>query len=53
MLKNWIDAGQLPAVRIGRRVRVLGSDFERLVRSDYHGAGVERRSVWSRWRRST
>jgi Helix-turn-helix domain len=30
-LKNWIDQGSLPAVRIGRRVRVLNSDFERLV----------------------
>jgi excisionase family DNA binding protein len=30
-LRNWIDQGSLPAVRIGRRVRVLNSDFERLV----------------------
>ena len=30
-LRNWIEQGSLPAVRIGRRVRVLNSDFERLV----------------------
>ena len=30
-VRNWIDQGSLPAVRIGRRVRVLNSDFERLV----------------------
>jgi excisionase family DNA binding protein len=28
-LRNWIDQGSLPAVRIGRRVRVLNPDFER------------------------
>jgi excisionase family DNA binding protein len=33
-LRNWIDQGSLPAVRIGRRVRVLNSDFERLVARD-------------------
>ena len=30
-LRNWIDRGSLPAVRIGRRVRVVNSYFERLV----------------------
>ena len=33
-LRNWIDQGSLSAVRIGRRVRVLNSDFERLVAGD-------------------
>ena len=37
-LRNWIDQGSLPAVRIGRRVRVLNSDFERLIAG---GAGNE------------
>ena len=36
-LRNWIDQGSLPAVRIGRRVRVLNSDFERLVAGDAAG----------------
>ena len=34
-VRNWIDAGMLPAVRIGRRVRVLRSDFDRLIESGY------------------
>jgi excisionase family DNA binding protein len=33
-LRNWIDQRSLPAVRIGRRVRVLNSDYERLVAGD-------------------
>jgi hypothetical protein len=31
VLKNWIDAGALPAARVGRRVRVPRSDLERLI----------------------
>jgi excisionase family DNA binding protein len=30
-LRNWIDRGELPAVRIGRRVRVRRSDLEQLL----------------------
>jgi excisionase family DNA binding protein len=30
-IRNWIDQGQLPAVRIGRRVRIKRSDFEQLL----------------------
>lgn len=30
-VRNWIDQGQLPAVRVGRRVRVRRRDFDRLV----------------------
>jgi excisionase family DNA binding protein len=30
-IRNWIDQGSLPAVRVGRRVRVRRADFERLV----------------------
>jgi excisionase family DNA binding protein len=37
VLKNWIDAGTLPAIRIGRRVRIKRSDFERLVEGGYSG----------------
>ena len=28
-VRNWIDAGKLPAVHIGRRVRIKRSDFDR------------------------
>jgi hypothetical protein len=31
VLKNWIDQGTLPALHVGRRVRVRRSDFEALL----------------------
>ena len=34
-VRNWIDQGSLPAVRVGRRVRILRSDFQRLVEEGY------------------
>ncbi len=34
-IRNWIDGGTLPAVRIGRRVRVLRSDLEHLIDQGY------------------
>jgi excisionase family DNA binding protein len=30
-VRNWIDQGRLPAVRIGRRVRIPRSDLERIL----------------------
>jgi excisionase family DNA binding protein len=30
-VRNWIDRGELPAVRVGRRVRIRRSDFHQLV----------------------
>src|SRR5438874_6658686 len=30
-VRNWIDQGALPALRVGRRVRIRRSDFERLI----------------------
>ena len=30
-VRNWIDQGRLPALRIGRRVRIKRSDFERIL----------------------
>ena len=30
-VRNWIDQGSLPAVRVGRRVRIRRSDFDRLI----------------------
>jgi excisionase family DNA binding protein len=30
-IRNWIDQGTLPAIRIGRRVRIKRSDFQALV----------------------
>jgi len=30
-VRNWIDAGKLPAIHAGRRVRILRSDLERFL----------------------
>jgi hypothetical protein len=35
VLKNWIDDRKLPAFRIGRRVRIARSDFDRFVDGGY------------------
>ena len=34
-VRNWIDQGSLPAVRVGRRVRIKRSDLERLLDEGY------------------
>lgn len=36
-VRNWIDQGSLPALRVGRRVRIRRSDFERLLADGYSG----------------
>jgi excisionase family DNA binding protein len=30
-VRNWIDRGELPALRVGRRVRILRTDFDALL----------------------
>jgi excisionase family DNA binding protein len=30
-VRNWIDQGSLPALKVGRRVRIKRSDFERVL----------------------
>ena len=37
-VRNWIDAGSLPAVRIGRRVLIKRSDLDRIVESGYQSS---------------
>jgi excisionase family DNA binding protein len=37
-VRNWIDQGSLPALRVGRRVRIRRSDFERLVTEGFNGS---------------
>jgi excisionase family DNA binding protein len=37
-VRNWIDAGTLPALRVGRRVRIKRSDFERILEESYSGS---------------
>lgn len=54
-VRNWIDQGSLPAVRVGRRVRILRADFERLVEEGYrsrtaggeHDTGPNAEDFWS------
>ena len=38
-VRNWIDQGSLPAVRVGRRVRIKRSDLERLLDEGYSSGG--------------
>ena len=39
-VRNWIDQGSLPALRVGRRVRIRRSDFERILAEGYTGGSV-------------
>jgi excisionase family DNA binding protein len=38
-VRNWIDQGTLPALRVGRRVRIKRSDFERVLEEGSTSAG--------------
>jgi len=40
-VRNWIDQGSLPALRVGRRVRIRRSDFERVLADGYTGSSGE------------
>jgi excisionase family DNA binding protein len=47
-IRNWIDRGELPCVRIGpRRVRIKRSDFDQLIQAGYTGRppSVARRAL--------
>ena len=52
-VRNWIDQGSLPALRVGRRVRIRRSDFERLLSESYTagaaGAGAAAPSAEDFW----
>jgi excisionase family DNA binding protein len=39
-VRNWIDQGSLPALRVGRRVRIRRSDFERVLSESYRAGNV-------------
>ncbi len=38
-VRNWIDQGSMPAVRVGRRVRIKQSDFDRVIARSYDPGG--------------
>jgi excisionase family DNA binding protein len=46
-IRNWIDSGYLPAIRIGRRVRVKRSDFDALLEANYTGSKQPPAGVWN------
>ena len=48
-IRNWIDAGVLPALRIGRAFRVRGDDVDALLeRASAESSSIAtRRDVWS------
>ncbi len=55
-VRNWIDQGSLPAVRVGRRVRIKRSDLDRILDEGYQGgadvppprsAGPSAEDFWS------
>jgi excisionase family DNA binding protein len=45
-IRNWIDSGYLPAIRIGRRVRVKRSDFDALLEANYTGKNRTSPGIW-------
>jgi excisionase family DNA binding protein len=54
-VRNWIDRGDLPAVRIGRRVRIRRSELEAMIDRGYTrgqtqtgaGSGWTAEAFWS------
>ena len=53
-VRNWIDQGSLPALHIGRRVRIKRSDLDRVLAEGYraapsspaHDAGPSAEDFW-------
>jgi excisionase family DNA binding protein len=39
-VRNWIDQGSLPALRVGRRVRIKRTDLERVLADGYNAGTV-------------
>jgi excisionase family DNA binding protein len=37
-VRNWIDQGSLPALRVGRRVRIKRSDLDQVLEDGYRGS---------------
>ncbi len=44
-VRNWIDQGSLPALRVGRRVRIKRSDFDRILEESYSGRPAQPRAA--------
>lgn len=39
-VRNWIDSGKLPAIRVGRRVRIKREDFNAIVDAGATSSGA-------------
>jgi excisionase family DNA binding protein len=37
-VRNWIEQGSLPALRVGRRVRIKRSDLDQVLQDGYRGS---------------
>ena len=48
-IRNWIDEGKLPALHIGRRVRVRRADFDALIEGSSSGPKHSRPASESIW----
>ncbi len=44
-VRNWIDQGSLPALRVGRRVRIKRVDLQRILDEGYSDRGASNRSA--------
>lgn len=45
-VRNWIDAATLPAVRIGRRVRIKRPDFNVFIEAGYTSPRKPAAGIW-------
>jgi excisionase family DNA binding protein len=39
-VRNWIDQGSLPALRVGRRVRIKRSDLDQVLQDGYRSSAT-------------
>jgi excisionase family DNA binding protein len=44
-VRNWIDQGSLPALRVGRRVRIRRSDLDRVLAQGYTGVATSHKEA--------
>jgi excisionase family DNA binding protein len=48
-VRNWIDAGSLPAVQVGqRRVRIRRSDLDKFIGAGTKTTGTDAEAFWTR-----
>jgi excisionase family DNA binding protein len=45
-VRNWIDAGKLPALHVGRRVRIRRSDFDAFLEQGSTARPAQPPGIW-------